>query len=136
MCTPGSSPCRPRRRATAWCLYAPNAFVVDTVRERYLARIRELLGHFAGLPTHGRAGDRLARARRGRAAGRPPSLARARRRSSFHGNLDTHYTFDNFVEGRSNQLGRAAALQVAQNPATAPTTRCCCTAAPAWARPT
>jgi chromosomal replication initiator protein len=29
-------------------LYAPNAFVVDIVRERYLARIRELTGHYAG----------------------------------------------------------------------------------------
>ncbi|MBO7942163.1 hypothetical protein JTP77_040645, partial [Streptomyces sp. S9] len=34
----------------------------------------------------------------------------------FQGNLDTHYTFDNFVEGRSNQLGRAAAWQAAQKP--------------------
>ncbi|HZF97269.1 MAG TPA: chromosomal replication initiator protein DnaA, partial [Pseudoxanthomonas sp.] len=32
------------------------------------------------------------------------------------GNLDSHYTFDNFVEGRSNQLGRAAAWQAAQKP--------------------
>lgn len=29
-------------------LYAPNAFIVDQVRELYLARIRELLAHFAG----------------------------------------------------------------------------------------
>ena len=35
---------------------------------------------------------------------------------AFHGNLDSHYTFDNFVEGRSNQLGRAAAWHAAQNP--------------------
>ena len=32
-------------------LYAPNAFVVDTVRDRYLGRIRELASHYAGLPT-------------------------------------------------------------------------------------
>ena len=32
------------------------------------------------------------------------------------GNLDSHYSFDNFVEGRSNQLGRAAAWQAAQKP--------------------
>src|SRR3546814_14120828 len=31
-------------------------------------------------------------------------------------NLDSHYTVDNFVEGRSNQLGRAAASHAAQNP--------------------
>src|SRR3546814_20841355 len=35
---------------------------------------------------------------------------------AFAGNLDSHYTFDNFVEGRSNQLGRAAASHAAQNP--------------------
>ena len=34
----------------------------------------------------------------------------------YAGNLDSHYTFDNFVEGRSNQLGRAAAWQAAQKP--------------------
>ncbi|HHW4672228.1 MAG TPA: chromosomal replication initiator protein DnaA, partial [Xylella fastidiosa subsp. multiplex] len=34
----------------------------------------------------------------------------------FNGNLDTHYNFDNFVEGRSNQLARAAAWQAAQKP--------------------
>lgn len=31
-------------------------------------------------------------------------------------NLNKHYTFDNFVEGKSNQLARAAALQVSENP--------------------
>jgi len=30
--------------------------------------------------------------------------------------LNANYTFDQFVEGKSNQLARAAALQVAQNP--------------------
>ncbi|PJA43183.1 MAG: chromosomal replication initiator protein DnaA, partial [Lysobacterales bacterium CG_4_9_14_3_um_filter_62_6] len=34
----------------------------------------------------------------------------------FESNLDPHYTFDNFVEGKSNQLGRSAAYQVAMNP--------------------
>src|SRR3546814_13655330 len=35
---------------------------------------------------------------------------------AFNGNLDSHYTFNNFVEGRSNQLGRAAVSHAAQNP--------------------
>ena len=29
-------------------LYAPNAFIVEQVRDRYLPRIRELAQHFAG----------------------------------------------------------------------------------------
>jgi chromosomal replication initiator protein len=32
--------------------------------------------------------------------------------------LNTHLTFDNFVTGKANQLARAAALQVAENPGT------------------
>ena len=35
-------------RDDAWVLYAPNAFVMEEVRSRYLGRIRELLAHFAG----------------------------------------------------------------------------------------
>ncbi|MGQ8367314.1 chromosomal replication initiator protein DnaA [Glaciecola sp. 1036] len=31
-------------------------------------------------------------------------------------NVKTEYTFENFVEGKSNQLARAAAVQVAENP--------------------
>jgi len=44
------------------------------------------------------------------------ALAAARPAVEFAGNLDNHYTFDNFVEGRSNQLGRAAAWQAALKP--------------------
>src|SRR5690606_2746185 len=35
-------------RDDAFVLYAPNAFVMEEVRSRYLDRIRELLSHFAG----------------------------------------------------------------------------------------
>lgn len=36
--------------------------------------------------------------------------------SSHKSNIKSDYTFDNFVEGKSNQLARAAAMQVAENP--------------------
>ena len=35
-------------RDDATVLYAPNAFIVEQVRERYLPRIRELVHYFAG----------------------------------------------------------------------------------------
>ncbi len=93
-------------------LYAPNAFVVDTVREKYLARIRELLAYFTGgQPTVSLEVGSLRKA--------APATATAAAKPvpvDFAGNLDKHYTFDNFVEGRSNQLGLAAARQVALNP--------------------
>ncbi len=38
------------------------------------------------------------------------------RPNNHNSNVNPKYTFDNFVEGKSNQLARAAATQVAQNP--------------------
>src|SRR4249919_1325512 len=86
-------------------LYAPNAFVVDTVRERYLARIRELIAHYAGLPTPVslEVGSTAREAAPVAAAVAPTSRGGTAGAAEFHGNLDKHYTFDNFVEGRSNQ---------------------------------
>lgn len=38
------------------------------------------------------------------------------RKLSFRGELNSNYTFTNFIQGKSNQLARAAASQVASNP--------------------
>ncbi len=86
-------------------LFAPNAFVMETVRTRYLPRIVELVKTFApGASVRLQVGSRstFSPLRRGR--------------SEELSNTDLAYTFDNFVEGKSNQLGRAAAMRVAQNP--------------------
>ena len=93
-------------RADGLTLYAPNAFVVDTVRDHYLARIRELMPALRRRRGRGVAGSRLAaRARRPPCrVCRPPHRPRAGR-STFQGNLDTHYTFDNFVEGPQQPAG-------------------------------
>jgi len=109
-------------RVDGLTLYAPNAFVVDTVHERYLSRIRELLAHYAGEPLSVQV--TVGSAPRPAAAGRepgtaPPAPSAAAVRAALPelpSNVDPAYTFDNFVEGRSNQLGKSAALQVAQNP--------------------
>ncbi|SEM25037.1 chromosomal replication initiator protein DnaA [Pseudoxanthomonas sp. GM95] len=113
-------PLQAEQRPDAVVLYAPNAFIVDQVRERYLPRIRELLDHYAGLDQVSLAvGSRAKAPDAAPIGGAPASLgttATAAPIEPFAGNLDTHYTFDNFVEGRSNQLGRAAAWQAAQKP--------------------
>ena len=99
-------------------LFAPNAYILDVVRSDYLDHIRAVLQHLdndtldvnlsvgsANPPLHARAV-----APQGRTNG-----ASAGDMQAFH-NLDPHYTFETFVEGKSNQLGKAAAMQVAQNP--------------------
>jgi len=108
-------PLQATQRDDALVLYAPNAFVVEQVRDRYLDRIRELLAHFSGSEEVSLEIGALKRVPTAQPlASAAPALTRSG--EPFHGNLDSHYTFDNFVEGRSNQLGRAAALQAAQKP--------------------
>ena len=108
-------PLQATQRDDALVLFAPNAFVVEQVRDRYLDRIRELLTHFAGTPE---VSLEIGASKRAPSPAAVPSFAAAPSRppEPFHGNLDSHYTFDNFVEGRSNQLGRAAAMQAATRP--------------------
>ncbi|GIX34970.1 MAG: chromosomal replication initiator protein DnaA [Lysobacteraceae bacterium] len=107
-------PLQVRDEAQAMVLLAPNAFVVESVRERFLPRITELIHHLDDRP------GREVRVEVGVNDPAPPRPAarRARREAedSFASSLDPSYQFDNFVEGKSNQLGRAAAMQVAANP--------------------
>jgi chromosomal replication initiator protein len=86
-------------------LLAPNAFVMETVRARYLARISELVKALAP-----------AAAVRLEVGSRAVTAPARRPRGEDLSNTDLAYTFDNFVEGKSNQLGLAAAMRVAQNP--------------------
>ncbi len=96
-------------------LYAPNEFVVDAIRIRYLARITELLRQISGqdeAEVDLRVGSpEPAGATSSRST--PTTKARAER---FESNLEAAYTFENFVEGKTNQLARSSAWQVAQNP--------------------
>ncbi|MFT4179869.1 MAG: chromosomal replication initiator protein DnaA [Thermomonas sp.] len=110
-------PLQADRHASGIVLYAPNAFVRDKVQDLYLPRIRELATH------HGAGPDVILEIGAHRRIAEPPppaSAARAQPQAMqaepFSGNVDTHYTFDNFVEGRSNQLARAAAWHAAQKP--------------------
>jgi chromosomal replication initiator protein len=115
-------PLQADRRDDRLVLYAPNAFVMQEVRDRYLGRIRELLAHFAGAGDVSLEIGSLPRVAPAATAPVPAGLATDARGTlppasePFQGNLDAHYTFENFVEGRSNQLGRAAAWQAAQRP--------------------
>ena len=110
-------PLQAEQRSDAMVLYAPNAFILEQVRERYLPRIQELLGHFAGHhDVSVEIGSRARIAEPALATATAAATSNFTSNEPYAGNLDSHYTFDNFVEGRSNQLGRAAAWQAAQKP--------------------
>lgn len=99
-------------------LFAPNRFVLQWVKERFLARIEAMGAEFfvapvkvslalrelpettivAPLLTH-----------------QPQALKAA---APVRSSLIAEFTFENFVPGKANQLARAAALQVAEHPGT------------------
>jgi chromosomal replication initiator protein len=97
-------------------LAAPNRFVLELVRERFAARIERLATEACGREL----GLRLVLARASEMVPRP-ALAPARAAAepapaAERGRLNRGFTFDSFVTGKANQLARAAAIQVAENP--------------------
>ncbi|MGE0385340.1 MAG: chromosomal replication initiator protein DnaA [Gammaproteobacteria bacterium] len=101
-------------------LLAPNRFVLDWVRDRHLARITELLRDVSGNPDIEVAmaiGSRPAAPAPARTLSQEPAAAPARTSRPATG-LKPDFTFDTFVEGKSNQLARAASIQVGLNPGT------------------
>ncbi|EHD19466.1 MULTISPECIES: chromosomal replication initiator protein DnaA [Brenneria] len=120
-------------------LYAPNRFVLDWVRDKYLNNINGLLNDFCGMdapllrfevgskpllqtisqPVNLQSNNvSAATTTQVRSAPVRPSWDKSpvQAEHTYRSNVNPKHTFDNFVEGKSNQLARAAARQVADNP--------------------
>ena len=117
-------------------LLAPNRFVLQWVKERFLARITELAARAEGRPVPitlaiTESPPEAARADAGTAPPppqppgegapspkppsgmtTPPALPRRHEQTS----LNPGFTFATFVAGKANQLARAAGMQVAEHP--------------------
>lgn len=122
-------------------LFAPNRFVVDWVRDKYMDRIGEVLGELQSgalpqlrlevgssrMPTPSAQSSSPAPASSATPSSghmRTPELAESKPQPTELGgarkhrsNLNTGFTFATFVEGKSNRMAAAAAQQVAENPA-------------------
>ncbi|MDX1460067.1 MAG: chromosomal replication initiator protein DnaA [Xanthomonadales bacterium] len=94
-------------------LLAPNAYVRDHISENYLERIRDIFEHLG--ESRESAVIEVGQAAQHADVELPPRPTRPIAESG----LDNRYRFDNFVRGKSNELGLAAALQVAQKPGAA-----------------
>ena len=98
-------------------LLAPNRFVVDWLQQHYMDRILELVGdgeeNVEVLLEVGSRGAESPPATPERPA---PVVVRASSITPVVSRLNASFTFDSFVEGKSNQLARAAATQVGENP--------------------
>jgi len=125
-------------------LFAPNRFVLDWVRDKYINNINLLLKEYCGndvpslrfevgskpvaavKPAPARSAADVAAE-----SSAPAQLAKRRpvhktwddesveTDITYRSNVNPKHKFNNFVEGKSNQLGLAAARQVADNPGAA-----------------
>ena len=110
-------------------LLAPNRYVVEWLGDNSLPRIKELIREFADgatpdvvLDVGTRAGAIPEAANAptanggGGGLGSQPGKPRRGAPTVIGGRIAPEFTFDSFVEGKSNQLAKAAAVQVAGNP--------------------
>lgn len=124
-------------------LFAPNRFVLDWVRDRYLNNINRMLKEFCGTDIpHLRfeigskpvSAAPVVKKTAADVAAESSAPAQLQARKPVHktwddesemveinhrSNVNYKHKFNNFVEGKSNQLGLAAAKQVSDNPGTA-----------------
>ncbi len=109
-------------------LLAPNRFVLDWVKDNFFHRINEIIsGLSKGVTPHIQLeiGSNNQASVKSSVPSRPKDTRstkksiRSRPRVKYNSNLNPSFSFDNFVEGKSNQLARAAGLQIAHNPGVA-----------------
>ena len=105
-------------QADALRLLAPNHFVLDQVQQNFFEQINRTVAEFAG--TAAPAVVLEVGARRSKPAKEAAHFSRASDRGRAEPvtgqSVNPKFTFENFVEGKSNQLGRAASIQVGENP--------------------
>jgi chromosomal replication initiator protein len=97
-------------------LLAPNRFVLDWVKQHFMGKIEEILSSQKAQPMPNIV---LEIGSRKQEATLPTAVSTAKKpagpKKNLPNNLNTAFTFENFVEGKSNQLAKAASIQVAQN---------------------
>ncbi|QCI18012.1 chromosomal replication initiator protein DnaA [Buchnera aphidicola (Aphis nasturtii)] len=109
-------------------IYAPNQFILEWVKDKYLITFKKILKDFCGLNTplltfkvYQNSKEKkfkkntlnyLKKIKIKRKWDKIPILNEL----SYSSNINKKNKFENFIEGKSNQLARAAASQVAHNP--------------------
>ncbi|KYK83256.1 hypothetical protein SA508_10390, partial [Aggregatibacter actinomycetemcomitans serotype d str. SA508] len=104
-------------------LYASNAFVQKWVVDNYLPLITDIarqtstnpnlnVSVIEGIKPVAPKAEKLAKKQSAVGFSEEKSAAK----TPYHSNLNTKLVFENFVEGKSNQLARAVAQKVADNP--------------------
>jgi len=96
-------------------LLAPNKFVVNWVQKNYLEQIKDA----AEKRLHTKTTVAISVGDQGLATTKTSNeLPQTQLKAAVGAPLNPVYTFEGFVAGKSNQIARAAAIQIAENPGT------------------
>jgi chromosomal replication initiator protein len=101
-------------------VFAPNQYVLDKVNQNFAQTIERVVaslskGIFATITFKVGRADQDDRASADLVEV-SSAVSKEKKLAERNSNLNELFTFDNFVEGKSNQLAKAAARQVAENP--------------------
>jgi chromosomal replication initiator protein len=103
-------------------LLAPNVYVRDQVSTRFLARITELVGDLGPANGATRVSLTVGSSELAEVVAEVPGVegrrdvpSRSTGRQAARNDLNPTFTFQTFVEGKSNEMAKAAARQVAEN---------------------
>ncbi|HMH17362.1 MAG TPA: DnaA N-terminal domain-containing protein, partial [Burkholderiales bacterium] len=103
-------------------LLAPNRFVLQWVKERFVPRIETMGAEFFSSPIRVSLSLEVPNAAEpltsSAPAARTPRVQAPKAPHAERSSLITEFSFEGFVTGKANQLARAAALQVAEHPGT------------------
>jgi chromosomal replication initiator protein len=104
-------------------LFAPNKFVQDWARQHYEERLLEFARH-ASSGAVNRIRFDVGGIDRTESTAAPPPVETVDEAERFverrtESRLNPEFSFDTFVEGKSNQLARAASMQISQSPGVA-----------------
>lgn len=114
------SPLQAEHTAHGLIIFAPNQYVLDGIKQEILPTIERTVASLVGEDT-----VKVSLVVGNLATSTEKVAPRARAEEietnviEHLSNLNVNFTFDNFVEGKSNQLAKAAATQVAENPGSA-----------------
>ena len=96
-------------------LLAPNRFVKDWVNDQYITLIREMLNNndFANVSVSVEVGSQ---SHISPVITTKVTAGNDKAPAKHSNNLNPDFTFESFIEGKSNQLARAASIQASRNP--------------------
>ncbi|PJD93469.1 MAG: chromosomal replication initiator protein DnaA [Legionella sp.] len=124
-------PLQARVEDQRFVLLAPNRFVVDWVKKHFYSRIEELIQQFCGADIQsisieiGSKASEAPAAELAKDGGSESASAQVSSQAKIlskkavdykTSHLNKKFIFESFVEGNSNQLARAASMQVAERP--------------------